>query len=149
MRRRLLHTALLLALASPATSTALAAQTPTRPPGPGRPIAPPGEPRRIETRKGERTIVCRGATPPTGWIIVDDMRERSMCGGENASVLNSYNVWAIERYDNRLVGATLDVCASTPTPEGWVLVDLFRAKDMCGHPHEQFTVNVKRIRRVR
>lgn len=143
MRCRLLTTALTLALASPWTAADLRAQTPSRPPD------RPAVPRRIENRKGERNIVCRGAPLPTGWIVVDDMRDKSMCGGENPSVLNAYNVWAIERIDNRPLGATVDMCASTPTPEGWVLVDLFRVKEMCGHPSQQFAVNVKRIRRGR
>ena len=148
MRCRLLTTALLLMFASPGTTAGLAAQTPTRPPAsPGGAIVRPAEPRRIENRKGERNIVCRGAMLPPGWILVDDLRDASMCGGDNPAVLNGYNVWAIERIDNRPSGATVDVCASTPIPEGWVLVDLFRIKDMCGHPSQQFAVNVKRIRR--
>ena len=152
MRCRLLTTALTLALASPWTAADLRAQTPSRPPdspAPGGAVIRPAVPRRIENRKGERNIVCRGAPLPAGWIVVDDMRDKTMCGGENPSVLNSYNVWAIERIDNRPTGATVDMCASTPTPEGWVLVDLFRVKEMCGHPSQQFTVNVKRIRRAR
>ena len=152
MRCRLLTIALSLALAIPSSAADLLAQTPSRPPGgptPGGAIVRPAVPRRIENRKGERNIVCRGATLPDGWVVVDDMRDKTMCGGENPAVLNSYNVWAIERIDNRPTGATIDLCASTPTPEGWVLVDLFRIKDMCGHPSQLFMVNVKRNRRAR
>ncbi|MGH7662914.1 MAG: hypothetical protein ACRENI_01255 [Gemmatimonadaceae bacterium] len=96
----------------------------------------------------QRTIVCRGAAIPAGWILVDDTRDSSMCGGENPSVVRLYNVWAIERYDLQPVGAVIEVCAAAPTPAGWELVDVYRDKSRCGHPPENFIVNVKRIRRV-
>lgn len=86
---------------------------------------------------------------PVGWVLVDDLRESSMCGGENPATLNAYNVWAIERYDNRPVGTMLLMCASMPTPPGWIVVDVYREKNACGHPDEAFAVNVKRIQRAR
>lgn len=105
--------------------------------------------RRAPGARGERNTVCRGAAIPAGWILVDDMREPTMCGGENLSIRNSYNVWAIERYDNRPVGTVIEVCASVLTPDGWTLVDVFRDKEACGHPADAFAANVKRIRRMR
>jgi hypothetical protein len=105
--------------------------------------------RRTPSARGARTTLCRGAPIPAGWILVDDMREPTMCGGTNVSALNSYNVWAIERYDNRPVGTVIEVCASVLTPEGWQLVDVFRDKEVCGHPGDVFVANVKRIRRIR
>lgn len=98
--------------------------------------------------RGERRIVCRGAAIPAGWILVDDLRDRSMCSGENPAILRMYNVWAIERIDNRAVGTVIQVCAAAPTPAGWELVDVFRDPSSCGHPTEPFTANVKRIRRA-
>ena len=106
-------------------------------------------PRRQATLRAERTTVCRGALIPVGWILVDNMREPSMCDGGNPQALSLYNVWAIERFDNRPVGATIDVCAGTPTPDGWVLVDIYRDKDTCGHPTDPFQPNMKKIRRAR
>ena len=97
----------------------------------------------------ERQIICRGAAIPQGWLLVDNLKERTMCGGENTAVFNAYNVWAIERYDNRPAGSEMTVCASTPTPPGWTVVDVFRKNDVCGHPTDPFAVNVKRIRRGR
>lgn len=105
--------------------------------------------RRPPSGRGARNTVCRGEAIPAGWILVDDMREATMCGGSNTTALNTYNVWAIERYDNRPVGTVIEVCASTITPEGWQLVDIFRDKEACGHPADVFVANVKRIRRVR
>ena len=96
-----------------------------------------------------RQYICRGATPPAGFIVTDDIRDRQMCGGTNPTILNAYNVWVIERYDTQPVNATMDVCAASPTPEGWVLVDIYRRRDRCGHPDGMFDANVKRIRRVR
>ena len=105
--------------------------------------------RRMPAARGQRNTVCRGAAIPAGWILVDDMREPTMCSGENLTVRNSYNVWAIERFDNRPIGTVIEVCASAITPDGWTLVDIFRDKEACGHPADPFTPNVKRIRRMR
>lgn len=95
-----------------------------------------------------RQFICRGAPVPAGFIVTDDVRDRQMCGGSNPNTLNSYNVWVIERFDRLPVNSTLDVCAAAPIPPGWVLVDVYRRKDRCGHPDAVFDVNVKRIRRA-
>ena len=110
----------------------------------------PAQPIRAEAPAGDdaRQYVCRGATPPVGYIVTDDIRDRQMCGGVNTSTLNLYNVWVVERYDRHPVNATMDVCAASPTPPGWVMVDIYRRKDRCGHPDGMFEANVKRIRRV-
>ncbi len=97
--------------------------------------------------KGERQLICRGGTIPTGWILVDDVKDPKSCGGENPAVLNTYNVWAIEKYESQPSGAMIDVCAATPTPKGWVLVDIYRDKTRCGHPQDNWGANVKRIRK--
>ncbi len=95
-----------------------------------------------------RQYVCRGATIPAGFIVTDDIRDRQLCGGGNVTTLNSFNVWVIERFDRLPVNSMLDVCAAMPIPTGWVLVDVYRRKDRCGHPDGMFDVNVKRIRRT-
>lgn len=107
-------------------------------------------PIRAEPPSGDdsRQYICRGAAVPAGFIVTDDIRDRQMCGGDNPTTLNAYNVWVIERYDRMPVNGTMDVCAAMPTPPGWVLVDVFRRKDRCGHPEGVFDVNVKRIRRA-
>lgn len=98
-------------------------------------------------KPGERKLVCRGAVIPKGWILVDDTRDASMCQGANPAMVNSWNVWAIERYDNRPVGTVVAVCASAPTPLNWEMVDVYRDKDVCGHPNDPFEANVKLIKR--
>ena len=111
---------------------------------------PNRDPIRAEGPTGDdsRQYICRGAAIPNGFIVTDDIRDRQMCGGNNPTTLNAFNVWVIERYDRMPVNSTLDVCAASPTPPGWVLVDIFRRKDRCGHPDGVFDVNVKRIRRA-
>ncbi len=96
-----------------------------------------------------RQLICRGGAIPEGWVLVDDVRDPSQCEGSNPSALRLYNVWVIERYDDRMVGTVIDICAATPIPDGWALVDVYRAKELCGHPDAALTVNVKRIRRIR
>ena len=95
----------------------------------------------------QRQIICKGAQIPAGWILVDDLRETSMCGGSNPAVVNSYNVWAIEKFDGAPPGTTLFVCANAPIPVGWTMVDVYRDKSVCGHPEDLYAVNVKVIRR--
>jgi hypothetical protein len=97
---------------------------------------------------GGQQHICRGATVPSGWIVTDDGRDRQMCSGDNPALFNAYNVWVIERYDNRAVGSVMDICAAAPVPTGWVLVDIYRLKEKCGHPEDVFAVNMKRIRRT-
>lgn len=96
-----------------------------------------------------RQLICQGGAIPQGWVLVDDVRDPGQCEGANPTVLRGYNVWVIERFDDRMVGTVIDICAATPTPEGWALVDVYRAKELCGHPDAPLTVNVKRIRRIR
>ena len=114
------------------------------------PSRPPAQAIRADAPTGDdsRQYVCRGSTPLPGYIVTDDIRDRQMCGGTNPTTLNSYNVWVVERYDRHPVNAVMDVCAASPTPPGWVLVDVYRRKDRCGHPDGMFEANVKRIRRV-
>lgn len=95
----------------------------------------------------ERTILCRGAEIPAGWVLVNDMRDPNSCGGDNPATLNAYNVWSVERVQGRAIGTVIDICAAAPTPAGWVIVDVYRDRDMCGHPDGLFVANVKRIRR--
>ena len=147
MRYHAIIAALSLALAPSAART----QTP---PAPGAPGAADRSARGRQTDEqsgisAERQVICRGAAVPAGWVLVNDIRDRTTCGGSNPAVLNAYNVWVIERYVERPVDSVIDVCAGVPTPAGWVLVDVYRSRDMCGHPTGPFDVNVKRIRRTR
>ncbi|MBI2795195.1 MAG: hypothetical protein HYX65_00640 [Gemmatimonadetes bacterium] len=142
-RARPVAATLALALLAPAAIAAGAgparAQQPTRTVAPGKPGT--------EAPKGKRQIVCRGAAIPKGWILVDDLRDYSQCDGNNPAAVKLYNVWAVEQYEGRSSGTVLTVCAAAPTPAGWTLVDVYRSKELCGHPDELFGLNVKRIRK--
>ena len=105
--------------------------------------------RRQPAPRRERQIICRGAAIPSGWVLVDDLRDHTMCDGSNPAVVNAYNVWAIERYDSRPIGTVIQMCAAAETPDGWTVVDLYRDRELCGHPDDLWAVNVKKIRRVR
>jgi hypothetical protein len=100
-------------------------------------------------RQDSTQQICRGAPIPAGWILVNDARDPSRCGGDNPAALSILNVWVIEQLSTRKVNSTMDVCAVAPTPEGWTLVDVYRRNDRCGRPSDAFMVNIKRIRRVR
>ena len=97
--------------------------------------------------KGKRQIICRGAKIPAGWVLVDDLRDSGQCDGGNAAAVRQYNVWAVEQYEGRASGTVITVCAATATPEGWSMVDVYRNRELCGHPDELFGLNVKRIRK--
>lgn len=137
MRRILLASAMVLALVPP---RALVAQAPT-------PTTSAKPQTAAPTTRRERQLVCRGATVPAGWALVDDTRDPSMCAGDNPSVARFFNIWVIERIDRVPVGGTVEMCAGAPTPAGWDLVDIYRSKEVCGHPDDPFVANVKRIRR--
>ena len=97
--------------------------------------------------QGNRQTLCRGAQVPAGWIIVDYDRDRTRCGGDNPAALNAFNIQVIERFDNRGSGTTMEICAATPTPTGWTMVDVFRDNRRCGRPTAPFEANMKRIRK--
>ena len=146
--RALIGAALAAALAL-GTAPALAAQAPTASRNTQRIIAAGARLPGAANAYANRQLICRGGRIPEGWVLVDDVRDRSQCDGSKPSVLRLYNVWVLERFDDRMVGTVIDVCAATPIPEGWELVDVFRAKELCGHPDDALMVNVKRIRRIR
>ena len=102
-----------------------------------------------KTFKGKRELICKGATIPVGWILVDDSRDAGMCGGPAPAIVNAYNVWVIEYIADAPAGSTIRICANQQTPAGWTLVDLYRDKTLCGHPEDLYAVNVKLIRRGR
>ena len=140
-------------------SSPTSAQPPAQPPGPTYPVRDAGALLRPEAERfvrqggpqqgGARQTICRGAAVPTGFAIVDYDRDRTRCGGDNPAALQAWNVVVIERFDNRSVDSTMEICAASPAPSGWVLLDVFRDNRRCGRPTDPFTANVKRIRRAR
>ena len=111
--------------------------------------AQPGAAQQTRKSPRQRQIICRGAPIPAGWILVDNLRDTSMCGGSNPDYVNAYNVWAIEKFAGAPPGSVIAVCAASPIPEGWSLVDVYRDKSVCGHPDDLFAINVKSMRKNR
>ncbi|HEV3470649.1 MAG TPA: hypothetical protein VG148_15100 [Pyrinomonadaceae bacterium] len=93
----------------------------------------------------DRAEICDTDRLPRGWLKVDDRWSPTKC---RSPVTIEYNVWVVERYAARPVGAEMEVCADTPTPAGWVQVSARWNPAACGHP-TGIVDNVKRIRRVR
>jgi hypothetical protein len=103
----------------------------------------PREPAELEGKdKGE---LCDTDRLPRGWLKVGDRWNPAKCGNPPTVV---YNVWEVERYTNKPVGAEMEVCADTPTPRGWVEVGARWNPTTCGHP-TGIEDNVKKIKRVR
>ncbi|HWS55516.1 MAG TPA: hypothetical protein VN228_15365 [Pyrinomonadaceae bacterium] len=108
----------------------------TRPRAPREPPGLAGE---------ERGEICDTDRLPRGWVKVGDRWNPTKCGNPATIV---YNVWEVERYTNKPVGAELEVCADTPTPSGWIEVSARWNPATCGHP-TGISDNVKKIKRVR
>ena len=149
MRTLLAFCSLLIALSAGAAIPASAQESRATPARQQRIIAAGARLPGAANAYANRQLICRGGVIPDGWLLVDDVRDPNACGGPNPSVVRMYNVWVIERIDDRAIGTVIDICAATPVPDGWELVDIFRAKELCGHPDDVLAVNVKRIRRVR
>ena len=90
----------------------------------------------------ETQVVCAGPLP-TGWIKINDAWNPTVCGNPTTIV---YNVWTIERYDNKPVNTTMTACAGV-IPTGWVKVNDSWNPTTCGHP-STIVQNVMLIRRL-
>jgi hypothetical protein len=103
-------------------------------PSEGAPPAPP------ETR-----TLCAGEAVPAGFVKVNDSWDPARCGKPAAE---TWNVWTVQRYDDRPVGFVMDQCTEAAIPEGWVLVAMRSVPEACGHPKGAAT-NVAKVRRVK
>lgn len=93
----------------------------------------------------QRGEICDTDRLPRGWLKVDDRWSPTKC---RSPVLIEYNVWVVERYTTKPVGAEMEVCSEMPTPAGWEQVSARWNPAACGHP-TGIVDNVKRIKRVR
>jgi hypothetical protein len=84
--------------------------------------------------------VCAGAVP-SGWIKVNDQWDPTKCGNPTSI---TYNVWTIERYNDKPKGTVMNACSDTP-PSGWTRTDQQWNPTKCGHP----TSNVKNIMTIK
>lgn len=109
------------------------------------PTHPGGAREPAELAGKDRGEICDTDRLPRGWLKVGDRWNPTKCG---SPVTIEYNVWEVERYTNKPLGAEMEVCAEMPTPEGWEQVSVRWNPTTCGHP-TGIVDNVKKIRRVR
>jgi hypothetical protein len=86
--------------------------------------------------------VCAGQLP-AGWIKINDSWNPTSCGNPTSI---TYNVWQIERYDDKPVGASMTACFAT-VPAGWAMTSSWWNPTTCGHP-TSITNNVMSIKRL-
>lgn len=86
-----------------------------------------------------RLNICHDSPFPSGWIQTDDDYSATTCP---SSV--TYNVWQIDRYDNKPVGSFMTVCSDAATPSGWTVTNTGWSATTCGHT----SGGVKTIKRV-
>jgi hypothetical protein len=75
--------------------------------------------------------ICAGTTIPAGWVRVNDFNDFFTCGRPISPFI--YNVWVIERIDNKFRGDVIVACNGTP-PTGWAVKNRFWDPLSCGHP---------------
>lgn len=98
-------------------------------------------PLRLAETAATETVCARQA--PSGWIKVDDAWNPTICGKPTSK---TYNVWIIEQYSDKPVGAVMSAC-SGPAPAGWVVVDSHWNPTVCGRPANDQS-NVMTIKRL-
>jgi hypothetical protein len=86
--------------------------------------------------------VCAGQLP-NGWVKVNDSWNPTTCGNPHTI---SYNVWEIERYDDKPVGYIMTICNQS-IPNGWVKISDSWNPTCCGHP-SSISNNVIQIKRL-
>lgn len=87
--------------------------------------------------------VCAGQLP-AGWALVNDHWDPMSCGNPSNII---YNVWTIERYDDKPVGTLMSVCAGQ-APRGWARINDSWDPMRCGRPTSTMIRNVMTMRRL-
>jgi len=87
---------------------------------------------------------CCSSGPQQGYLKTDDAWSPTSCGNPTNI---TYNVCTYTRYDNKPVGARMNICASQTVPTGWVIKDSIWSPTSCGHP-ANITYNVNTIERI-
>jgi len=90
----------------------------------------------------ETQTVCAGSVP-AGWIRTDDRWDPTKCE-KPAAITN--NVWSIERYDDKPIGAVMNACSDVG-PWGWSIIAQRWDPTKCGRPAAN-TNNIMTIKRL-
>jgi hypothetical protein len=89
---------------------------------------------------------CAGTTRP-GWARIDDQADpASPCKTNDPK--NPYNVWLIEKLDDRPRGSTVEICRVPVVPMRWYMAQSKWDGTRCGHPKERGPDNIMVIRRA-
>jgi hypothetical protein len=93
--------------------------------------------------------ICVGSPIPHGWVIINMTFAAGQCGNRGGPIQGAVTNDVIQNISQLPVGATVEICADTSFPVGWV-VTVGRSQDVTkchgwGAP-PQFTVEwIKRI----
>ena len=95
----------------------------------------------------EARRICANTPISQGWILVNKHRViGGDCGNPPPDI---YNVWEIERYDDKPINSTMTACI-VQVPTNWVRIDTYFDPVRCGYrPGSGTAHNVMRIQRVR
>jgi hypothetical protein len=105
-------------------------------------------PEKAPLTAGPPTIerVCAGTIRP-GWARIDDQADpASPCKTNDPN--NPYNVWLIEKLDDRPAGSTVEICRVPVVPLRWYKTQSKWDGVRCGHPKEHGEDNIMIIRRA-
>ena len=107
-------------------------------PGPGPPTTP------TPPTAPETVTACCSSGPQQGYVKTGDEWNPTSCG--NPSTI-TYNVCTYTRYDNKQIGARMDICADQIVPKGWVIKNSQWDPTKCGHP-STISYNINTIEKI-
>ncbi len=91
----------------------------------------------------EFTSGCCSEGTPSGYFKTNDRWDNMTCG---SPTYITNNVCNYQRYDNKAVGQSMNICAGQSLPAGWTRVSTDWSPTTCGSP-SSITQNVWRVRR--
>lgn len=91
----------------------------------------------------EITTACCSSGTPSGYYKIGDSWSSTSCGNPSSIV---YNVCTYQRYDNKSIGATMNICAGQSLASGWLQIDTDWNPTTCGHP-SSIIQNIWTVRR--
>lgn len=98
---------------------------------------------KITTNQIPETMKMCAGPIPKGWFKTSDEWDPNSCGKPTSI---SYNIFTIERYEKKPVGAEMTICNQT-LPAGWIKTGQRWDPTCCGHPtsNSNNVIIVKRI----
>ncbi len=97
------------------------------------------------TPSADTQEVCRGASIPPGWLMMNSSYDRYRCPQPEGQGDNVVTIW---RYEDKPVGTEQQVCERSPTPPGWEASNHRWDPTRCRTGQGVERTNVKTIKRV-